>query len=105
MTKIKFCGLSDPGDILAANQLKADYVGFVFAPGSRRRIGREEAERLKKLLDPGIGAAGQQVAGSPGASGCCRTARGPPGTGCPPPRRGGSDKFLSSLPLFFPPVF
>lgn len=58
MTKIKFCGLSDPGDILAANQLKADYVGFVFAPGSRRRIGREEAERLKKLLDPGISAAG-----------------------------------------------
>ena len=54
MTKIKFCGLSGPEDILAANELEADYIGFVFAPGSRRRISPEEAEKLKKLLDPGI---------------------------------------------------
>ena len=30
MTKIKLCGLSRPRDILAANQLRPEYIGFVF---------------------------------------------------------------------------
>ena len=54
MTKIKFCGLSRPGDIEAANALKPAYIGFVFAPQSKRYITPEKALKLKKLLAPEI---------------------------------------------------
>ena len=30
-TKIKFCGLMRECDILAANEIRPDYIGFVFA--------------------------------------------------------------------------
>ena len=36
MTKIKLCGLSRSEDIDAANDLLPDFIGFVFAPKSRR---------------------------------------------------------------------
>ena len=58
MTKIKLCGLSRPADIEAANMLRPDFVGFVFAPGSRRRVAPAQAAALKALLAPGIPAAG-----------------------------------------------
>ena len=32
MTKMKLCGLFRPCDIDAANELKPEYIGFVFAP-------------------------------------------------------------------------
>ena len=38
MTGIKFCGLKNPSDIEAANSLEPEYVGFVFAPKSRRFV-------------------------------------------------------------------
>ena len=43
MTKIKFCGLSRTCDIENANELKPDYIGFVFAPKSRRYVTYEKA--------------------------------------------------------------
>ena len=46
MTQIKLCGLSRPEDIAAANALKSDFVGFVFA-GSRRQVTPEAALRLR----------------------------------------------------------
>lgn len=49
MTQIKLCGLSRPEDIAAANALKPDFVGFVFA-GSRRQVTPEAALRLRQLL-------------------------------------------------------
>lgn len=58
MTKIKLCGLSRPRDILAANQLRPEYIGFVFAPGSKRYIAPKGAAELKGLLDPNIQAVG-----------------------------------------------
>lgn len=54
MTKIKLCGLSRPCDIEAANELKPDYIGFVFAPKSRRYVTYKKAEELKSLLSPDI---------------------------------------------------
>lgn len=54
MTKIKFCGLSRPCDIEAANRIRPDYIGFVFAEKSRRYITPEKAGELKRLLAPGI---------------------------------------------------
>lgn len=58
MTKIKFCGLSAPADIEAANAIRPEFIGFVFAPGSRRYVTPEQAADLKKALDPGIPAVG-----------------------------------------------
>lgn len=58
MTKIKFCGLSRPCDIAAANKLWPEYIGFVFAPKSRRYVTPEQAADLKRMLAPGIQAVG-----------------------------------------------
>lgn len=58
MTKIKLCGLSRPRDIDAANELKPEYIGFVFAEKSRRFVTPETAAGLKRLLSPGIAAVG-----------------------------------------------
>ena len=58
MTKIKLCGLSRPCDIEAANELKPEYIGFVFAPKSRRYVTPDEARRLKAMLSPDIRAVG-----------------------------------------------
>ncbi|MBP5330535.1 MAG: phosphoribosylanthranilate isomerase [Lachnospiraceae bacterium] len=57
-TKIKFCGLTRPCDIEAVNELRPDYIGFVFAKKSRRYVTPETAGELKKLLDPSIPAVG-----------------------------------------------
>lgn len=58
MTKIKLCGLSRPCDIEAVNELKPEFIGFVFAPKSKRCITPEKAARLKELLAPEIKAVG-----------------------------------------------
>lgn len=65
MTKIKLCGLSRPCEIEAANELKPDYIGFVFAKKSKRYIAPEQAAALKKILDPAIQAVGVFVNESP----------------------------------------
>lgn len=58
MTKIKLCGLSRPCDIEAANELRAEYIGFVFAQKSKRYVTPEKAKDLKRLLIPQIQAVG-----------------------------------------------
>ena len=58
MTRIKLRGLSRPCDIEAANALAVDYIGFVFAPKSRRYVTPQQAAELRKLLAPGIQAVG-----------------------------------------------
>lgn len=58
MTKIKLCGLSRPQDIRAANEMKPEFIGFVFAPKSKRYVSPRQAVELKALLDPGIQAVG-----------------------------------------------
>ena len=58
MTKIKFCGLSRTCDIENANELKPDYIGFVFAPKSRRYVTYEKAAELKSRLSSEIQAVG-----------------------------------------------
>ena len=65
MTKIKLCGLSRPCDIEAANRLRPEYIGFVFAPNSRRYVTPEQAAELKALLAPGIQAVGVFVNAPP----------------------------------------
>lgn len=58
MVRIKFCGLSRPCDIMWANELGADYIGFVFAPSSRRYVTPEKARELRDLLNPPAKAVG-----------------------------------------------
>lgn len=65
MTKIKLCGLSRPQDIEAVNEQKPDYIGFVFAPKSRRYVTPEKARELKALLSPEIKAVGVFVDETP----------------------------------------
>ena len=65
MTKIKLCGLSRASDIEAANRLKPEYVGFVFAPKSKRYVSPETAGELKRLLIPEIKAVGVFVNEAP----------------------------------------
>ncbi|MBR3584138.1 MAG: phosphoribosylanthranilate isomerase [Kiritimatiellae bacterium] len=56
--RIKICGLSRPEDIACANDVRPDFVGFVFAPASRRCITPERAAALRAALAPGIDAVG-----------------------------------------------
>ena len=65
MTRIKMCGIRRPEDITAVNEIRPDYVGFVFFPGSRRYIAPEAAASLRALLAPGIQAVGVFVDESP----------------------------------------
>lgn len=58
MTQIKLCGLRRPEDIEAANRLKPEYIGFVFARKSKRYVDPETALSLKKALNPDIKAVG-----------------------------------------------
>lgn len=65
MTKIKLCGLSRPCDIQTANVLRPEYIGFVFAPKSKRHIDPQKAARLKELLSSDIRAVGVFVDEAP----------------------------------------
>lgn len=57
MTKVKLCGLKRPCDIEWANEVRPDYVGFVFA-GKKRRVTDDQAASLRTRLDPAIPAVG-----------------------------------------------
>ena len=58
MTKIKICGLSRECDIDFVNAAKPDFIGFVFADKSKRRVDFETALKLKNRLDKNIKSVG-----------------------------------------------
>ena len=64
--KIKLCGLTRPLDIEAANELMPEYIGFVFAPSSKRYVAPREAGKLRSLLHPAIAPVGVFVNTPPG---------------------------------------
>lgn len=57
-TLVKICGLTREEDIACANEVRPDFVGFVFAEKSRRRVTAERAAELRAGLAPGIAAVG-----------------------------------------------
>ena len=58
MTNIKLCGLRRESDIQIVNELKPEYIGFVFAKQSKRYLSKQEAKELKRKLDKEIQAVG-----------------------------------------------
>jgi phosphoribosylanthranilate isomerase len=58
MTRVKICGLSREDDIEYANTLLPEYIGFVFADASPRRVSPERAAKLRSRLDPRVAAVG-----------------------------------------------
>lgn len=56
-TRIKFCGMTRPGDVRLAGELGVDAVGFVFAAGSRRRVEPAQAAAMREALAPMVDAA------------------------------------------------
>lgn len=58
MSLIKICGLKRMQDIEYANELLPDFIGFIFAPKSKRYIAPLEARRLKEELSSKVSAVG-----------------------------------------------
>ena len=50
-TRIKICGITNPGDALAALEAGADYLGLVLTE-SPRRVSLEDARRIRSAVPP-----------------------------------------------------
>ncbi len=53
-TKIKLCGMMEETDISICNEIRPDYVGFVFYEKSHRNLSKEKAKAFREKLNPDI---------------------------------------------------
>ena len=58
MTRVKICGLKSMEDISYANELKPDYIGFVFLKGRARYVPPDQAALMRKKLNASLPAVG-----------------------------------------------
>jgi phosphoribosylanthranilate isomerase len=54
MNRIKVCGMCDPLNVKEIAELKPDFIGFIFFPGSPRYVGEEPEMSLCHNIPPGI---------------------------------------------------
>ena len=54
MIRIKICGLTREEDIAVVNNLRPDYIGFVFAEHSKRAVTPEQAQKFRQNISPSI---------------------------------------------------
>jgi phosphoribosylanthranilate isomerase len=66
-TRVKICGLTRPGDALAAAELGADALGLVFYPTSPRAVTVEQAAAVAAVLPPFVTMVGLFVNEEPDA--------------------------------------
>jgi len=50
--RVKFCGLTRPGDVRLACELGVDALGFVMAPGSSRQLAPSQLPGLRAAVSP-----------------------------------------------------
>ena len=65
MAKTKLCGMMRDEDILAVNELRPEYAGFIFWDKSFRNLNKETAVHFRQLLNPSIDAVGVFVDADP----------------------------------------
>ena len=53
-TLIKICGITNLDDALSAAEAGADYLGFIFAPGSPRRVEPDTVREIVKKLPSSV---------------------------------------------------
>lgn len=53
-TRIKFCGMTDAGDIAQAVALGVDAIGLIFVERSRRHLSIDQGRALRRALPPFI---------------------------------------------------
>ncbi|MCR5467791.1 MAG: phosphoribosylanthranilate isomerase [Lachnospiraceae bacterium] len=58
MVRVKLCGIRKPEEIDVINEIKPEYMGFVFVKSSKRYISPEDAKELKERLSPDVKAVG-----------------------------------------------
>ena len=63
MTHVKICSIQELEHALAAAEAGADYVGFNFVPGVRRRLSEEKAQRMIQAYREQRGHDGPQLVG------------------------------------------
>ncbi len=63
MTRVKICGIQESWAALEAAQAGADYLGFVFVPGRRRRLPEEKAPRVIREVRDALGPARPRLVG------------------------------------------
>ena len=65
--QIKVCGMRDPRNLEQLCELKPDFVGFIFHPGSRRFVGQSPDPALFRIPGPEVKKVGVFVDDGPGA--------------------------------------
>ena len=58
MIRIKVCGMTDPLNVKEISEIRPDFLGFIFYPGSPRYVGKDPDRSLFLNLPRGTGAAG-----------------------------------------------
>ena len=63
MTKFKICGLTDLHNAKTVRSANADFMGFVFVPGSKRKLDKNSAKQLIDSYRQSTGSGGPALVG------------------------------------------